>query len=216
MQIQKGNFKWKAPLTPLDLNNIDSIAIHHMYHPTADEYEVESWHLSGEGNFKDFIGFAYNFWIGFDGIIIEGRGFNRGAGVFNNNSHIISVGLQGDFMSQNPTHEQLNSLKWLISYLKSKIPSIRKIDGHKAWNNTSCPGDNFPLEQFREDDNMDWDKKNDLFIKHVQKAVGCQAVDGKAGVETVSLFDKFVADKGTNEELTKLKDALKILIRSVE
>lgn len=146
MQIQKGNFTWRSPLTPLDLTKVDSIGLHHMAHLTADEYEVERWHKAREnGTWK---GIGYNYWIGFDGRIVEGRGLNEGAGVLNNNGHIISIGFQGnyDIIKEMPK-SQYDAGIWLIQFLKQKVPSIKIVDGHKKWNPTSCPGKYFPLEE---------------------------------------------------------------------
>ena len=72
----------KQPLQPLNLKKVDSIALHHMAHPTADVKTVEDWHIN-----QGWRAFGYNFWVAFDGTIYEGRGFNMGAGVENQNEH---------------------------------------------------------------------------------------------------------------------------------
>ena len=150
MQIQKGKFTWNGTLTPVAKEKFDSIALHHMAHPDADEYEVEKWHKN-----KGWIGFGYNYWIGLDGRIIEGRGLNQGAGVEKHNSHIISIGFQGNYEPFDPNvkyftdmpKSQFDAGVWLIKYLKSILPNIKYIDGHCRWNATSCPGRYFPLKQ---------------------------------------------------------------------
>lgn len=130
-------------LIPLVIKNVDSIAFHHMAHKTWDVKDVEKHHVYENG--WDAIG--YNYWISFDGTIYEGRGINKGAGVSGHNSHIISVGLQGDFESQIPTEAQYNSARELVAYLKEKIPSIKNIGCHKDWNATACPGKNFDIKK---------------------------------------------------------------------
>lgn len=75
----------RTPLEPLNLSRVDAIALHHMAHPAADIYEVQRWHLN-----QGWRAFGYNYWVGFDGTIYEGRGLHMGAGVANQNDHIIS------------------------------------------------------------------------------------------------------------------------------
>ena len=38
--------------------------------------KLESWHIN-----KGWVAIGYNYWIGFDGKVYEGRGLNKGAGV---------------------------------------------------------------------------------------------------------------------------------------
>jgi hypothetical protein len=150
MQIQKGNFTWNGKLSPIPKEKFDSIALHHMAHPDADEYEVERWH-KGNG----WVGIGYNYWIGLDGRIIEGRGLNQGAGVENHNSHIISIGFQGNYEPFSPNIKYLTEMPqaqfeagvWLIGHLKEVLPNLKYIDGHCRWNPTSCPGRYFPLKK---------------------------------------------------------------------
>lgn len=157
MNIIKPAWHWRIlpESDPLYLPNIDGIALHHMAHPTADIWEVEKWHLQRDG--YTWKGFGYNWWIGFDGTIYEGRGFNVGAGVLNENWHVISIGFQGNYY---PTPDlayqtempeaQLRAGKELIAWLLTKLP--RKdiiIDGHSRWQATGCPGAYFPLKELQ-------------------------------------------------------------------
>jgi N-acetylmuramoyl-L-alanine amidase len=152
MEIKKANLTWRRPLTPLKLENVDGIALHHMDHPTADIYAVERWHKEFDNG--TWAGFGYNYWIDKKGNIYEGRGLNQGAAVENNNSHIISIGFQGGYHphpnfvcdKEMPT-AQFEAGVWLIKKLMKDIPSIKTVHGHKYWNNTTCPGQYFPLEQ---------------------------------------------------------------------
>ena len=147
MKIQKANIRWSRPLSPLRLDNIDSIALHHMAHTDADIERIHSWHLA-----EGWKGFAYNYWIDKQGNIFEGRGLNEGAAVEYQNSHIISVGFQGDYdqVDKFMPDAQFNSGVWLVRKLTKDIPSIRTVHGHKHWNNTSCPGRYFPLMEMVE------------------------------------------------------------------
>ncbi len=135
----------KEPLQPLTLASIDAIALHHMAHATADVKTVESWHIA-----QGWRAIGYNYWVGLNGDVYEGRGLCLGAGVENQNGHIISIGCQGDydkspFTMPKAQHDAVMELcRWLIQ----RVPTIRRIDGHKAWNATACPGRYFPLHRF--------------------------------------------------------------------
>ncbi|MBQ7076043.1 MAG: N-acetylmuramoyl-L-alanine amidase [Clostridia bacterium] len=145
-----------GPLTPLVLSKVDTIVLHHMAHPIADVKMVENWHVNGNG----WCAIGYNYWIGFDGKIYKGRGLNKGAAVENHNSHIISIGFQGDYSQKSATmpDSQFNSGIDLILWLKSKIPGAKSIVGHKQFGGTICPGQYFPLEE------MKTLKKRDVFM----------------------------------------------------
>ena len=171
----------KQPLQSLDLSKVDSIALHHMAHPTADVKTVEGWHIA-----QGWRAFGYNYWVGFDGTVYEGRGLHLGAGVDNQNGHIISIGFQGDYHSKpvNMPDEQFNAGVDIINYVMEKVPSINKIGGHGDFMATACPGKYFPLEEMktlkkREADKMFKDvAQDDYGYKHIKKLLDCQVVNG--------------------------------------
>lgn len=147
MKIQKiPNQIIKEPLQYLNLSKVDAIALHHMAHPTADVKTVEGWHIN-----QGWRAIGYNFWVGFDGTIYEGRGFKLGAGVENQNGHIISIGFQGDYNSKNVTmpDAQFNSGIDIIKYVMEKVPTIKTIGGHGDFMATACPGKYFPLKEMK-------------------------------------------------------------------
>ena len=133
----------KGRLQPLNLQRVKGIAIHHMAHATADIKTVEGWHL-GQG----YNAIGYNYWVGFDGTIYEGRGLNQGAHTLGHNDTTIGIGFQGDYSKavEMPV-EQFNAEIDIIAYVKSKVPSIVKIGGHKDFMATACPGKYFPLAE---------------------------------------------------------------------
>ena len=136
----------KLPLQTLDLSKVDSIALHHMAHSTADVKTVEAWHIN-----QGWRAIGYNFWVGFDGTVYEGRGFCLGAGVKNQNGHIISIGFQGDYHSKDVKmpDAQFNAGVDIIKYVMSKVPSIKTIGGHGEFMSTACPGKYFPLAEMK-------------------------------------------------------------------
>ena len=155
-QIIKGRF------TPLNLSKVTGIALHHMANPTWSVKDTESYHVNTNG----WSAIGYNYWIGFDGTIYEGRGLNLGAHVAGANSISIGIGFQGNFQSgtnvalSTMTDSQFNSGVELIEYLKAKIPSINKVGGHKDFGASSCPGNTFPLDE------MISGKKRGVNVKH--------------------------------------------------
>lgn len=144
--------KITSPLSPLNLSRVDAIALHHMASPTADIYEVERWHLG-----QNWRAFGYNYWIGFDGTVYEGRGLHMGAGVANQNDHILSIGFQGNYQSglsgvalSPPMGDaQFNAGIDLIHWLQERVPTIKTVAGHKDFMATACPGDQFPLKEMQ-------------------------------------------------------------------
>ena len=134
-----------SKLSPINPSQIDSIAIHHMDHLTAGINEVCSWHMDEPDKKWSWIGYSY--WIGFDGTIYECRGIKYlAAGVKDNNGHIVSIGFQGKYSQNNTMPEaQYKAGVELIKYLKTQLVNVKTIAGHKNWNDTSCPGDFFPL-----------------------------------------------------------------------
>ena len=151
MKIQKKEFEWARPLKPLDLSKVTGIALHHMAHPTAGMDEIHQWHLA-----RGWKGFAYNYWIDFDGTIYECRGLNKGGGLYDPlNKTILSIGFQGDYdKSKIMPKAQYQAGVELIRYLKRLIPTIQTVNGHKHWqDNTSCPGKYYPLSEIITDSN---------------------------------------------------------------
>lgn len=133
------------PLQPLNLKKIDSIALHHMA-TDIDIKAIERIHIN-----QGWRAIGYNFWVAFDGTVYEGRGFNLGAGVTNQNGHIISIGFQGDYHSKDVKmpDAQFNAGIDIIRYVLEKVPTVKKIGGHKDFMATDCPGQYFPLEEMK-------------------------------------------------------------------
>ena len=142
-----------APLQRLNLARVDAIALHHMAHPTADVYDVQRWHLN-----QGWRALGYHYWVGFDGTVYEGRGYEHvGAGVANQNDHIISIGFQGNYQSDvagmvtSPPmpDAQFNAGVDIINWVMEHVPTIKRVAGHRDFMATACPGDTFPLAEMQ-------------------------------------------------------------------
>lgn len=142
MKILKKEFQWARPLTPLTLEKVTGIALHHMTHVSAGMDEIHKWHLE-----RGWKGFAYNYWIDYEGTVWEGRGLNKGAGLYDPiNDTVISIGFQGDYnITQKMPEKQFLTGCELLRYLRITIPTINEVAGHSKWNATTCPGKYFPL-----------------------------------------------------------------------
>ncbi len=147
MKLQKiPQQRINGKLKPLNLAKVDSIVLHHMAHATADVKTVERWHVQDNG----WNAIGYNYWIAFDGTVYEGRGLHVGAGVANHNSHIISIGFQGDYDKNDIMPDaQFNAAIDLINYLLPFLPNCKAIKGHRDFGGTVCPGTYFPLEEMK-------------------------------------------------------------------
>ena len=182
MEIRKiKNQIIRGMLTPLKKEKVDAVAFHHMANPSWDVLDVEKYHVLNNG----WMAIGYNYWIGFDGTVWEGRGLNVGAGIAGHNSHVISVGLQGDFMTQSPTEEQYKACAELYAYLKKEIPTINKYARHSDYNATLCPGTNFNInkieEYLKENEMKTYNEINDCPAwsqPYVKKAVELGLVKG--------------------------------------
>ncbi|AQW26539.1 TPA: SH3 domain-containing protein [Clostridium perfringens] len=125
-------------------NNPNKIIIHNADHPNCSVYDVDRWH-KGNG----WSGIGYHYFIRKDGSVWTGRPENaKGAHTIGQNSSSIGICLEGALMREKPTRAQLNSLYYLISDIRARRGNL-PVYGHKDFNNTDCPGINFPLEQFK-------------------------------------------------------------------
>lgn len=150
MKIVDYNYRRPEHLSMNILEELDSIAIHN----TGSDNDIDTdtdWHM--DNNKWVFNGYGY--YIDKDGTIYKVRGHEyMNAGVMFHNSHIVSVALRGNFEVDEPTPLQLESLAYLIDYIKKECRNIQTVAGHNKWNHTSCPGKNFTLS------NLDKYKRN--------------------------------------------------------
>ena len=145
-QIEKNNLTFKSALTPLVLSKVVRLTLHHMASENAGIETIHQWHLD-----RGWAGIGYNYFITLDGRIIEGRGLNIGAHASGFNSTSIGIGFQGDYENINGgmPDAQFNAGMWLIKKLMTDISTIKEITGHRDLMSTTCPGQNFPLVEFK-------------------------------------------------------------------
>lgn len=144
LNIVDPGLKFKYALDPPP-SKVVFLVQHHMAHKTWGIHEVHDFHKNSRG----WNGIGYNWWIGFDGTIYEGRGFHYGAGVSGHNHDTLHVGYQGDFTQQQMTDAQLASGIALNSWLMEKYPSA-KVAGHNELASTACPGQYFRMNELKQ------------------------------------------------------------------
>ncbi|KAL5017092.1 hypothetical protein ScPMuIL_006681 [Solemya velum] len=87
---------------------------------------------------------AYNFLIGGDGQVYEGRGWSRtGAHTLKYNRRSIAISFIGDFMSYSPVSSALTASEKLIECAKKHrvLTTGYALYGHRDVGATTCPGD---------------------------------------------------------------------------
>ena len=86
----------------------------------------------------------YNFLVGEDGAVYEGRGWNNvGAHTNGYNSQSIGMAVMGNFMCTKPNTAALNAVQNLIQcgVNLGHIISTYRLYGHRDASSSSCPGD---------------------------------------------------------------------------
>ena len=102
---------------------------------------IQSYHQKTLG----WADIGYNFLIGGDGNVYEGRGWNTmGAHATNWNSKSIGISFIGNYHTQKLTAAQITAAKALLSdaVARGQIKSGYILYGHRQVGSTDCPGNN--------------------------------------------------------------------------
>ena len=152
LPIVETNFSFAEPL--LVRPDTKAIIIHHVGQPSGDTSAevIHKAHLA-----QDWAGIGYHYVIRKDGTIERGRPLVAvGAHAQGHNYDTIGINVTGNFDTERPTPEQIDSLERLLAFL-CRIYDIEAgvttIEGHCDVNATDCPGDNLYrlLTQIRRD-----------------------------------------------------------------
>jgi len=150
LKIIKPGITWNGELRPLS-GPVEKLIQHHMAHRTWGFFQVHNYHKSLRHEGRRWSGIGYNYWIGFDGTIFEGRGMMRGAqagAIWNGRS--IGIGYQGHFDHQQMTDEQVESGAWLNAKLVyTENLRLSAIVGHRNVRPRLCPGRNFRMADLK-------------------------------------------------------------------
>ncbi|XP_065369546.1 peptidoglycan-recognition protein SC2-like [Calliphora vicina] len=102
---------------------------------------IQSYHQKTLG----WTDIGYNFLIGGDGNVYEGRGWNvMGAHAANWNSKSIGISFMGNYNNDKPNAAQVSAAKSLLTTAVSRaqIKSDYVLYGHRQVGSTECPGNN--------------------------------------------------------------------------
>lgn len=185
-------------LHPLKVSKVDAIVLHHSEGSNSTIQSMHRYHKS-----KGWSGIGYNFIVDKLGNIYMGRGFNIGAQCHKNNSHTIGICAIGNYMTETMPRKQKLSIIKLCNWLKTQFQNIKRIEGHNYYNNTDCPGKNFPINEIKYDiNNPVFPTKNllqdyQVFLnshRYTDYEGKKLVVDGISGRRTKSAHDKFMED----------------------
>ncbi|KAM4019093.1 peptidoglycan-recognition protein 2-like isoform 1-T3 [Anomaloglossus baeobatrachus] len=140
----KGNTNCRDAL----VNPVSWVIVHHTVTPTCGTRDactarvksIQDDHMRN----RNYCDIGYNFIIGNDGTIFEGRGWSKlGAHAVGSNSKSIGIAFIGNFQNSLPSSNALNAAKSLIQcgVAIKKIKPNYTLKGHRDVLGTTCPGD---------------------------------------------------------------------------
>jgi len=146
MNVIKPNLIFKEPLTPLNLDGVFFLVVHHIEATSATIEDIHRWHLD-----KGWDGCGYNEYIRKDGTVYIGRGDNIGAHCLGHNQDGYGIALEGDYMKEYIPIPQYNALIERLKYHKSRLKNLKSICGHRDLMSTDCPGKNIIMSTILSD-----------------------------------------------------------------
>ena len=138
MNIIEPRYTWNGTLTKRKLTTY--LILHH----AAGYGGVESIHAYHKS--LGWLGIAYHYYVRLDGSIYRGRPESVSGG-HTTNYNYCSIGIcaEGNFQIDTMPEAQRAALAWLVADIKTRYPAIA-VKRHKAFQNTSCPGTNYPFD----------------------------------------------------------------------
>ena len=126
-------------VTPLSPGRVELFVVHHTtgsYAGAQSVRNIQQFHMGPQRGWADI---GYNFLVGADGTIFEGRGWSRvGAHARNKNSVSIGVAYVGDGSLPVPD-EAKRAIGWLAGEADRRFGRLRRV-GHRDVGSTLCPG----------------------------------------------------------------------------
>lgn len=142
MKINKSNLSWSKEL---DYNNEPQyIVLHHAEASSCTIEDIHEWHLE-----NGWAGCGYHYLVRKDGSIYTGRPESaQGAHCPGMNIKSIGICAEGEYMNESMPAKQKKAIIELCKDICNRY-SIVEIGGHKQYYSTSCPGDNYPLDEIK-------------------------------------------------------------------
>jgi hypothetical protein len=130
------------PLTPLYLNDVKFIVLHHIDYPYATYLDINTWHKDTNG----WTCAGYNEYVRKDGSVYILRGDNVGAQEEGFNKISYGIAAEGNFNSeQDMSKAQFDAIVSRIVFNKARFRNYQATVPHKQLCNTTCPGQYFPI-----------------------------------------------------------------------
>lgn len=146
--VTRSQWRARAPKSRQNMATpVNHVFIHHTAGQTCSTTsacskvarDTQNFHMNKRG----WADLGYNFLVGGDGKIYEGRGWNKvGAHTVNYNSKAIAISFMGNFDKTLPSAAMRNAARQLIDcgVKKGYIRKTRQIHGHRDAACTACPG----------------------------------------------------------------------------
>jgi N-acetyl-anhydromuramyl-L-alanine amidase AmpD len=172
------------------MGNVNGIVLHHTAVSALQSVEViHNYHKNHNG----WAGIGYHYYVRKDGSVYRGRPEEyAGAHCPGVNSSSIGICAEGNFNEETMSDEQKNAIIELIADIKSRY-NITYIKGHREIIATSCPGNNYPLDEIRNAEPSPEPQPGEYtfeqFVMDVQVAEGQTGkwIDGIVGRKTYEL-----------------------------
>lgn len=125
-------------------NKPSKIILHNADASSCTIQDIHQWHLQ-----NGWSGCGYHYFIKKDGSVYKGRPDGAiGAHCQGSNNGTLGICFEGKYMTETMPAAQYTAGIELIKFLRSKYGNL-PIMGHKELFATSCPGDKFPLSDFK-------------------------------------------------------------------
>ena len=127
-----------------NLGTVKRIICHNADATTCSIEDIDRWHKN-----NGWAGCGYHFLVRKDSSIYRGRPENKlGAHTSNYNTGSLGICFEGKYNTEEMPEAQLKAGQELIKYLLDKY-NLSKANAykHKDFNNTDCPGHNFPWDK---------------------------------------------------------------------
>lgn len=148
--ISRREWGARAPTSPIPAlreNPPSNVIIHHSDTIGCNTQAICQARVRSFQNYhmdtKKWEDIGYNFLVGEDGNVYEGRGWGKhGAHSIPYNSKSIGICIIGNFTNTLPNQASIRATQNLISYgvADNKIKSNYKLFGHRQTTPTNCPG----------------------------------------------------------------------------
>lgn len=197
------NFSWER-----DLSQVNFLVIHHTSTPdTQTPKEIAQSHINNNG----WAGIGYHFLIDKQGLVYYvGDISTARANVANLNEQVVGIGLIGNFSTQAPSDEQLESTHKLCEFFLNypALPNLTSWDcvkGHKELPNqtTNCPGESWDLWKTQIVEGVNVEIPSTILQSQVDSL---QTSLASVNQQAISLQDVL---QQRDQEITNLKQQLK-------